>query len=249
LTGGRLAETRRAVAWVKEDPFGVEFAEIGIDGEQLTAMGVAVGTAPLPYRLDYELETSERFVTTRLRVTCRGEGWRRELDLRRGVDGVWSADADEEGKVELPPAGGDTARLDGALDCDLGLSPVTNMMPILRHNLVHGGGPIEFTMAWVAVPALSVRADGQRYRHLRSAADHYVVRYEATDGSFAAEITVDADAVVLDYPGIARRLADSGLPPRSALPLTSQRQRVLESSPQAEHVSDQAERRRRADRL
>jgi hypothetical protein len=115
-------------------------------------------------------------------------------------------DANEEGRAELPAAGGDTANLDDALDCDLGLSPVTNMMPILRHDLLHGGGPIEFTMAWIAVPELSVRADRQRYRHLRSAADHHVVRFEAVDGSFAADITVDADAVVLDYPGIARRL-------------------------------------------
>jgi uncharacterized protein len=197
----------RAAVWVKDHPFGVEFAEIRIEAERLTARGVAVGTAPLPYRLDYELETSERFVTTQLRVTSRGEGWRRELDLRRGGDGVWSVDADAEGRVELPPAGGDTALLDDALDCDIGLSPVTNMMPILRHGLVHGGGPIEFTMAWIAVPELALRADDQRYRHLRSAADHHVVRFEAIDGSFAADITVDADAVVLEYPGIARKLA------------------------------------------
>ncbi|MGH9137353.1 MAG: putative glycolipid-binding domain-containing protein, partial [Acidimicrobiales bacterium] len=97
----------------------------------------------------------------------------------------------------------------------LGLSPVTNMMPILRHGLLGGGGPIECTMAWVAVPALSVQADRQRYRHLRSAGGHHVVRYEAVDGNFAADITVDADAVVIDYPGIARRLAESVLLPRS----------------------------------
>lgn len=142
--------------------------------------------------------------------------WRRELDLRRGDDGVWSVAAGEEGDLDLPPAGGDTGPLAGALDCDLGMSPVTNMMPILRHRLLGGGGPIEFTMAWVAVPALSVRADGQRYRHLSSAADHHVIRYEATDSSFAADITVDADAVVIDYPTIARRLCESALSPRSA---------------------------------
>jgi hypothetical protein len=196
----------RAVAWVKDDPFGVEFAEIAITEENLTASGVAVGTAPLPYRLDYELETRAGFVTARLRGTTRGEGWHRELDLRRDEDGVWSIAVNEEGAVDLPPAGGDVARLADALDCDLGLSPVTNMMPILRHGLLGGGGPIEFTMAWVAVPALTVQPDGQRYRHLRPAADHHVVRFEATDGSFTADISVDTDAVVVDYPGIARRL-------------------------------------------
>ncbi len=140
-------------------------------------------------------------MTARLRVTSRGEGWHRELDLRRDEDGMWSVAADKAGDVDLPPAGGDAARFADALDCDLGLSPITNMMPILRHGLLSGGGPMEFTMAWVAVPALAVQPDGQRYRHLQSAADHHVVRYEATDGSFAADITVDADAVVIDGAG------------------------------------------------
>jgi hypothetical protein len=203
----RVAGTGRAVAWIKDDPSSVEFAEIAIAEEHLTASGVAVGTAPLPYGLDYELETRAGFVTARLRITSRGEGWRRELDLRRAEDGVWSIAVDEQGDVDLPPAGGDAARFADALDCDLGLSPVTNMMPILRHGLLSGGGPIELTMAWVAVPALAVQPDRQRYAHVRSAADHHVVRYEAVDGSFAADITVDADAVVVDYPGIARRLA------------------------------------------
>jgi hypothetical protein len=197
----------RAVAWVKDDPFGVEFAEIDLGEERMSASGVAIGTAPHSYRLDYRLETHPGFATARLHATSRGEGWRRELDLRRDSDGIWSIAVDEEGHVDLPRAGGDAARLVGALDCDLGLSPVTNTMPILRHGLLQGGGPIELTMAWVEVPALAVRPDGQRYRYVRSAAAHHVVRFEAIDDSFAADLTVDADAVVIDYPAIAQRLS------------------------------------------
>jgi uncharacterized protein len=184
----------------------VEFAEIEIAADRLAARGVAIGTVPLRYRLDSQLETTTGFATTRLRVTSRGEGWRRRLDLRRDPSCVWSVDTSEGASVDLPAPGGDPARLAGALDCDLGLSPVTNMMPILRHGLLHGGGPIELTMAWVAVPELAVRADAQRYRHLSSTDDHHVIRYEAVDDTFEADITVDADAVVIDFPGIARQL-------------------------------------------
>jgi hypothetical protein len=145
---------------------------------------------------------------SRVRVASRGEGWHRELELRRDADGAWSSDTFEEGEADLPRSGGDVSAFAEALDCDLGLSPVTNMMPILRHGLQFGGGPIELTMAWIAVPTLSVEADRQRYRHLRSAGDRHVVRYEAVDGSFVADITLDTDAVVLDYPGIARRLTE-----------------------------------------
>lgn len=34
---------RRAVAWIKDDPFGIEFAEIEITGSHLTAAGTAIG--------------------------------------------------------------------------------------------------------------------------------------------------------------------------------------------------------------
>jgi hypothetical protein len=196
---------RRAVAWLKEEPLGVEFAEIEVS-DCLSARGVAIGTTPVPYRLDYELATTAGYITTSLHATTRGERWRRELVLRRDQNGIWNIAADQNGEIGLPLAGGDVVPLTGAIDCDLGLSPVTNMMPILRHGLLDRGGPIDFTMAWVDVPALAVQPDAQRYRHLHSSIDQRVVRYEAIDSSFAADITLDADGVVIDYPGIARRL-------------------------------------------
>jgi uncharacterized protein len=205
---------RRAVAWVKDDPFGVEFAEIALARQRLSAEGVAIGAGPVPFRLDYVLDTAPGFVTSRLRVSSRGEGWRRTLDLRRDAGGVWSVAADEEGELDLPPAGGDPMTLTGALDCDLGFSPVTNLMPILRHDLLSSGGPVELTVAWVSVPDLSVQPDGQRYTFLRTGPDHRVIRYQATDGTFAADITLDPKGIVIDYPGIARRLSNVVPSPR-----------------------------------
>jgi hypothetical protein len=205
---------RRAVAWAKDDPFGVEFAEIALARQHLRADGVAIGAGPSPYRLDYVLETAPGFVTSRLRVSSRGEGWHRKLDLRRSAAGVWSVIANEEGDLDLPAAGGDALTFNGVLHCDLGLSPVTNLMPVLRHDLLSGGGPVELTTAWVSVPDLGIRLDGQRYAFLRAGPDHRVIRYEATDGTFAADITVDADGIVIDYPGVARRLPDVVLSPR-----------------------------------
>ena len=198
---------RRAIAWIKDDPFGVEFAEVELGLERLAAKGVAIGSSPVPYRLDYELETKAGFITSRLLVTSTGQGWRRALDLRHGKAGAWEVLADEEGEADLASCGGDPATLEDAVDCDLGLSPVTNLMPILRHGLLQGGGPVELITAWVSVPDLSVRPDSQRYSFLRAGANHKMLRYEATDGTFAADIKVDGEGFVLDYPGIARRLA------------------------------------------
>lgn len=196
----------RAVAWTKDDPFGVEFAQVELAPDRLTAAGVAIGSDPVPYRLDYTLETAAGFITSRLQVTARGQGWRRGLDLRRTAAGIWCIETEEDGDAPLGPSGGNPALFAGALDCDLALSPLTNAMPVLRRGLLTSGGPVEFLMAWISVPDLSVRPDGQRYTFVRTNSNEHVVRFDATDGAFTADIVLDADGIVLDYPGIAHRL-------------------------------------------
>ena len=203
-----MAPGRRAVAWVKDDPFGVEFAEVSIARQRLSAEGVAIGSKPVPYRLDYELESAAGFVTTRLRVSSRGSGWRRSLDLRRDSACIWSVDVDQDGDFSLPPPGGDPALLRGACDCDLGLSPLTNTLPVLRLSVLSAGASAELKAAWVSVPDLAVHPDLQRYTFAPRGGDHCEVRYEALDGSFASDITLDPDGIVLEYPGIARRLRE-----------------------------------------
>jgi hypothetical protein len=197
---------KRAVAWVKDDPFGVEFAEIDLARNHLSARGVAIAGGPVSYRLDYTLQTAADFVTSRLHVVSRGEGWRRAIELLRDGQGIWTLRTEEEGSVDLPAPGGDPAGFADALDCDLGLSPVTNLMPVLRHGLLSGGDAFQLTAAWVSVPDLGVQADAQRYDFVSADHDHRVIRYEAVDGSFTTDITVDRDGIVIDYPGIARRL-------------------------------------------
>ncbi len=197
---------KRAVAWVKDDPFGVEFAEIDLATNDLSARGVDIAGGPISYRLDYTLQTAADFVTSRLYVVSRGEGWRRAIELLRDGQGIWTVRTEEEGSVDLPAPGGDPAGFADALDCDLGLSPVTNLMPVLRHGLLSGDDAFQLTAAWVSVPDLSVQADGQRYDFVTADHDQRVIRYEAVDGSFTADIRVDRDGIVIDYPGIARQL-------------------------------------------
>jgi hypothetical protein len=192
----------RAVAWSKDGLAGWEFAEIVLEPDRIAARGVAIGGSPMPYRLDYAIETGAAFVTTLLDASSRGAGWSRRLVLRSDGAGAWLLDTAADGHPDLPPPGGDATSLTGAVDCDLGLSPVTNLMPILRYGLLAGEGQAEITAAWVSVPDLRVQPDGQRY----TAAGPNKIRYDALDGSFSATITVDDDGLVTDYPGIARRI-------------------------------------------
>ena len=198
----------RAITWIKER--GAEFAEVSLGGTSLQAAGVAVSGDPLPYRLDYELECADSFVTRRLTVQAHGASWSRRLVLSRNPRGEWEVQTSADGEVSLPPPGGDPATLAAALDCDLGECPVTNTMPVLRHGLLRGGAPREFIMAWVSVPDLAVRRSAQRYTFLGPPAattglpaGSAVIRYE--NGNFRADVVFDNDGIVADYPGLARR--------------------------------------------
>ena len=195
----------RAVAWVKEDGAGAEFADVLIEPDRLSAGGIAIGSSPHPYRMEYRLQTNTDFVTASLLVATRGDGWWRELDLRRLRSGRWTAVTRIRGDTEMPAPGGDMSPFPEALDCDLGLSPLTNSMPVLRHGMLRGGGPVDFRMAWVSVPDLSVHASRQRYTFVHAEGGGAVVRYESLDGPFKADIVFDADGLVVDYPGIGRR--------------------------------------------
>jgi uncharacterized protein len=208
MTGKQRQPERRSVAWAKDDPFGAEHADISFNPGRLSASGVAIGSEPTPYRLDYTLETTKSFVTTRLVVAARGEGWERWLELTRTDAGGWIAQARHSGGLQLPAPGGDTAPFAGALDPDLGLSPLFNSMPVLRHGLHEDGGQ-DFLMVWISVPDLSLHPSPQRYTHLRTDSDgRRAVRFESLseDDDFAADIIFDSDGIVIDYPGIARRI-------------------------------------------
>jgi hypothetical protein len=214
----------RAITWIKER--GAEFAEVDLAGAGLRATGVAVSGDPVPYRLEYELDCGDDFITRRLSVRAWGAGWGRRLELARDLAGEWSVDAGSDGEAGLrglpdvpglPPPGGDPSGLAAALDCDLGECPLTNTMPVLRHGLLGGGGPVEFLMAWVSVPGLAVTPSRQLYTYLRGGtADELglgsaagadgpfsMIRYQS--GDFSADVAFDAQGLVVDYPQIGRR--------------------------------------------
>jgi hypothetical protein len=197
----------RVVTWDKENGYGIELVDVELSSDRLAAGGVAIGWDPVPYHLEFRLATGAHWVTTRLEVTARGDGWHRMLDLRRSAAGVWTIDMKARGDADpgLAPPGGDATLPAAALDCDLGLSPLTNSMPVLRHDLLRRDGSLDFVMAFVDVPALSVRASRQRYTTIGSVGDALRrIEYRALDSEFVSELRFDADGLVVDYPQLGR---------------------------------------------
>jgi len=143
-------------------------------------------------------------------VEASGEGWKRRLNLSRGEGGDWRCESEASGTPDLPPPGGDGAALRGALDVDLGLSPLTNLMPVRRAGLREGPGATDLLAAWISVPDLGLHASRQRYEHVRRTPDGAVVRFLDLGlyAGFTSELEVDDDGLVRLYPELARRVTE-----------------------------------------
>jgi hypothetical protein len=204
------AERTRFVAWRgDDDPERLEAATITLGADRFGALGTSRAS---DYSTSWALETGSGWVTERLEVGVTGYAWWRHLTLTRDPDGHWTSEAETGGDADLPAPGiADAPSIDGALDCDLALCPVTNSMPILRLGLLDAVAPeTELVMAWVDLPSLRVIRSDQVYSGVRrfdAGEGNALVRYQSANRSFIADLTVDEDGIVIDYPQLARRIA------------------------------------------
>jgi hypothetical protein len=181
----------RFLVWRGLEGSLAEAVEVRLGDDRLEARGTQLGVEPHAYRADYELTTSAGWVTARLRVDVRDGDGERHLDLRRGDAGEWTVD------------GGTRPDLEGALDCDLAFSPLTNTMPVLRERLPEATDPVDLEMAWVALPDLAVHGSAQRYEPI----DGHAVRFVSRDSDFTADLELDQDGLVVRYPSMAELVA------------------------------------------
>jgi uncharacterized protein len=192
----------QSVIWRGLDSWRAEYCDVSLYADRLLARGTQIGVDPLPYRLEYALDTASGFDTARLTADARGEGWARRLDLLRDPRSGWYVSADGHGSAGLPDPGGDPAEFAEARDCDLGFCPLTNTMPILREGVRDGRGPVDLIMAWVSVPDLRVIRSEQRYEPI----DERRVRYVGRHRDFVGELELDEDGLVIRYPDLAERV-------------------------------------------
>ena len=198
------------LSWRGPDPERFDSASVTLGPTSLRALGSSLTGS---YSLDYRLETGPDWVTTELDVRARGDGWWTSLLLRRSARGKWSAVWHGEGMGSLPT---ELPDLESALDCDLSLCPLTNTMPILRHDLVgasHRGDKSahDLLMAWVSVPDLAVARSQQNYA-VSDPIDEGGALVEFSSTDFRTTIEVDADGLGVNYPGLGRRVERTGNP-------------------------------------
>jgi hypothetical protein len=144
-----------------------------------------------PFRLTYRLTWEESWRLRHAELVVATESFTRSLSLQTDGHGHWQH-----------CNGRAIDELDGCLDVDIWPTPFTNSFPIRREPLAVGERR-EFRMAWIFAPDLMVHVQPQAYTRL---ADRLYL-FENLDGSgFRAELPVDEDGIVLDYPGLFRRV-------------------------------------------
>ena len=199
---------KRSLLWRRLDTTGTEHVLLTERGG-LHARGTVLAADPLPYTCTYELLADDGWVTARLTVTTEGAGWLRSLKLQRAL-GHWHVSAGEQGDLDAALLGcgqprcelagiEEPHRLVEARDVDMAYSALTNTLPLRRLSMVDDrpGTSHKVTVAWIMMPSLQVIPA----RHLYTTLGEGRVRYES--GTFAADLTVDADGYIRRYPGLA----------------------------------------------
>lgn len=182
LRGGKI------LRWRPAEGEGLEHAVVTMESADLRVRGMVIGgDASRSWAVFYDLVLTPTFRTRSLRMSA-ADG--RQLDLSSPEPGRW-----QDGEGRPAPA------LTGCVDVDLAGTPLTNTLPIRREPW-SAGDRRTLSMVYIPFDSMIPTVDRQIYTciHGRS------FRYEAADGSFEAELDVDEDGFVTDYPGLFSRI-------------------------------------------
>jgi hypothetical protein len=181
--------------WEALDWPGLEHVVVSADATGFRATGQLVLGPPVgPASVSYRLSCDSNWIVTGLTIAATSAIGSRVLTLSTDHDGHWLADGNRR------------PDLDGCIDIDISLTPLTNTLPIRRLTWGAPGNAQDLDVVYVDAPELTVRWARQRYTLLGPGAtdDAALYRYESV--SFRADLPVDADGFVLDYPGLWRRV-------------------------------------------
>ena len=174
--------------WLSESGKGMEHLVVRRDGDGIAAQGVVIGNGGgAGFGASYAIECDALWRVRHAVVEVAGGA---RLELFADGAGRWHG---QDG-APLPA-------LDGCIDIDLTASCFTNTLPIRRLGSALGQRQ-SIDVAWVWIPELRVEKARQAYTRLGDG----TVRFEGIGTGFQADLTVDDEGFVVDYPGLFRRV-------------------------------------------
>jgi hypothetical protein len=168
----------------------IEHLVLNQSGNRITADGAILAHGnPDPFAITYHIACDSAWRVKRVEISKLGSSL--AIELASDGDGNWI----EQSGTSLP-------QLASAVDVDISITPFTNTLPIQRLNLQSGQSK-EIIAAYIQVPAFDITSDRQRYTCL---VPGKLYRYESVDNEFTRDIEVDSDGLVVNYPGLFRRI-------------------------------------------
>jgi hypothetical protein len=182
----------REVMWWAWDGPGLGHLRLAVRDSGVVADGVVLGVSDgHPFRLAYEVRCDAYWRVRAARVGVPGEP--PKVELFSDGEGNWS------GSEGYP-----VPYLDGCLYIDVSETPFTNTLPIRRLGLAPGESA-EISVAYFDGIELQPWPEPQRYSRLEEGTGGGLYRFLSLDGGFTADLAVDQDGLVVDYPGLFRR--------------------------------------------
>jgi hypothetical protein len=196
LTTESFAEPARSeidVVWSSLRWPGIEHARLfegGGPGRVDSRVLLVLDDTPL--RVQYKLAWDAEWCARELLVRIESLGRISQLELRGDGRGAWT---DGEG-VHL-------TELDGCIDVDISVTPLTNTLPIRRLGLSVDERQV-MPVAFVRIPDLTAVTVDQSYKFLE--ATPAGGRYLYQSSTFQAELSVDRNDLVVDYATVWSRV-------------------------------------------
>lgn len=179
----------RQLLWSRLDTTGIEHLRLEIGEQGIVADGLVIGLQDdLGFRLHYGIRCDLQWRVLRV-----------DLDLISDQQKV-SLTSDGHGRW-FDHSGESLSTLAGCLDVDISATPFTNTLPIRRLPW-SPGETNDIDVAYITIPGLQLVTDKQRY----TCTDRNRFKFEQVATGFTAEIQVDPDGLVEDYPGLFKRV-------------------------------------------
>ncbi|HEY1999040.1 putative glycolipid-binding domain-containing protein [Paraburkholderia sp.] len=179
----------REVRWASVEGEGIEHLAFDAHEDGVLVESAVVGQRyGKAYGLYYRLRCDPRWRVTYAWLKIVGGA---ELELHGDGEGRWR---DGHGLM--------LSTIEGCIDIDIAATPFTNTLPIRRLQLAEGERePIP--VAYISTPELQVTRVEQAYSCVELNREY---RYEGIFRQFTANMRVDEDGLVIDYPTLFTRL-------------------------------------------
>ena len=171
----------KTIRWRGLDPVTLEHCHVISTVRDTRIRGTIITPT---YGLFYRIKLDDREVVRTVKLE-RSDG--QILELFSDGAGNWSDDRAEP-----------LSALKGCVDIDIWPTPLTNSLPIWRASWIDDA-PQRFAMAWIDADEMTVRRSEQVYTRLD--ASHF--RFQS--GDFDRVLEIDADGLVVSYPGLFER--------------------------------------------